>query len=448
MWATGIAMWRSRPSTQMRSGTRRASASRISAFWSAIPRPWRSASRTPAPPSRRARPTAPSRRSACAIRKATAATCRSAAGRWIPKNGCAPAPRHSGAPGVTCRSMSPLWRLLILRMAVAGRGAACLLRPAAADPVEDFYRGKQIKIYIRAAPGGNYDVYSRLLGRHLARFLPGNPSVLPINMPGGGGLVALNYVANVAPRDGTVLTMITQSFPMDQALGLDKNLKVDLRSLNWIGNMSETNEFFYTAKSSPTKTLQDARRRETPVAATGAGSIMTQLAAVYNNMLGTRFKVIYGYPSGPDMTLAVERGEVEGRSTSNPQVLGARKAEVVAKYNFIIQAGLRKLPGYEDAPLLRQLASGAEQQAVFDFISKAVVVARPIVTNPAVPPERVAALRRAFDAAMADPLLLDEAPRENLEIGTRSGGGLQGIVAENLTPPAPILAKRAQRIQI
>src|SRR6266852_4441720 len=138
---------------------------------------------------------------------------------------------------------------------IAAIAVAALAAPAIAEPVADFYRGKQIKIYIRAAPGGNYDTYSRLLGRPSARFIPGNPSVLPINMPGGGGLVALNYVANVAPRDGTVLTMITQSFPMDQALGVQKNLKVDLRTLNWIGNMSETNEFFYTAKSSPTKTL-------------------------------------------------------------------------------------------------------------------------------------------------------------------------------------------------
>jgi tripartite-type tricarboxylate transporter receptor subunit TctC len=320
--------------------------------------------------------------------------------------------------------------------------------PAVAESAADFYRGKQIKIYIRAAPGGNYDIYSRLLGRHIARFIPGNPSVLPINMPGGGGLVALNYVANVAPRDGTVITMITQSFPMDQALGLDKNLKVDLRTLNWIGNMSETNEFFFTAKASQTKTLQDARSRETPVAATGAGSIMTQLAAVYNNMLGTRFKVIYGYPSGPDMTLAMERGEVEGRSTSNPQVLGPSKAEVAAKYNFLIQTGLRKLADYEEVPLLRDLAGSAEQQAVFDFISKAVVVARPIATNPGVPPERVAALRRAFDAVMADPLFRDEARRENLDIGTRSGEELQAIVAEMLATPPSILAQVAQAIQI
>src|ERR1700688_2952362 len=343
------------------------------------------------------------------------------------------------------RMMPPLRRPAAVAIAVAI--AISATAPVAAEPVADFYRGKQIKIYIRAAPGGNYDVYSRLLARRIVRFLPGNPSVLPVNMPGGGGLVALNYVARVAPRDGTVITMITQSFPMDQALGLDKNLKVDLRTLNWIGNMSETNEFFYTNKASPTKTLDDARARETPVAATGAGSIMTQLAAVYNNMLGTRFKVIYGYPSGPDMTLAMERGEVEGRSTSNPQVLAASKAEVMAKYNFLIQAGLRKLPDYEEVPLLRELARNAEQQAVFDFISKAVVVARPIVTNPDVPHERVAALRRAFAAAMEDPLPRDEAQRENLDLGTSSGEELQGLVGEMLATPPAILERVAQAIQ-
>jgi tripartite-type tricarboxylate transporter receptor subunit TctC len=242
--------------------------------------------------------------------------------------------------------------------------------------------------------------------------------------------------------------MITQSFPMDQALGLDRNLKVDLRTLNWIGNMSETNEFFYTAKSSATKTLADARARVTPVAATGAGSIMTELAAVYNNMLGTRFKVIYGYPSGPDMTLAMERGEVEGRSTSNPQVLGTSKADVAAKYNFLIQAGLRKFPDYEEVPLLRELAANAQQQAVFDFISKAVVVARPLVTNAQVPPERVLALRRAFDAAMADPQLREEGRRENLDIEARSGETLQGLVDEMLATPAAVRALVAQAIEI
>jgi len=321
--------------------------------------------------------------------------------------------------------------------------------PALADPIEDFYRGKQIRMYIRAAPGGNYDVYSRVLGRHLTRFIPGNPVVVPVNMPGGGGLVALNFVANAAPRDGTVLTMITQSFPMDQALRLDNNLKVDMRSLNWIGNMSNTNEFLYTGKSSPTRTLDDARRRETVIAATGIGSIVTQLSAVYNNVLGTKLKVIYGYPSGPEMTLALERGEVEGRSTSNPQVLAPTKAEILAKYNFLIQAGPRKIPMFEEVPLLRDQARSDDEHHVFDFLSNAIVLARPIVTNAGVPAERVAALRRAFDATLADRAFLEDAEKQSLEIGAKSGEELQKIVSDLIeTPPAVLeLVKRAIQIK-
>src|SRR6185436_9021933 len=135
-----------------------------------------------------------------------------------------------------------------------------------------------------------------------------------------------------------------------------KGLKLDLRTLHWIGNMSDTNEFLFTAKKSSTRTLDDARRRETPIAATGIGSIVTQLAGLYNNRLGTKFKVIYGYPSGPDMTLALERNEVEGRSTSNPQVLGASKAEIDAKYNFLAQTGVAKIAQFADVPLLSDLA--------------------------------------------------------------------------------------------
>ena len=323
--------------------------------------------------------------------------------------------------------------------------------PARADAVADFYRGKQMKIYIRAAPGGNYDVYSRLIGRYLVRYLPGNPTLLPVNMPGGGGLVALNYVANVAPRDGTVLTMITQSFPMDQALGLDRNLKVDLRSLNWIGNMSDDGTVFFTNKSSPTKTLDDARARQTIVAATGAGSIMTQLAAVYNNMLGTRFKVVFGYPSGPDMNLAMERGEVEGRSTSNPPALlgpNSGRAEILARYNLLIQAGVKPLPHYEDVPLLHDLARNDEERQIFDFISGGIAVSRPIVAAAGVPADRVAALRHAFELAMADPELIKEAQAEGLEISPMSGEQLQAIITGLLDTPPAILAKVSKAIEL
>jgi tripartite-type tricarboxylate transporter receptor subunit TctC len=329
--------------------------------------------------------------------------------------------------------------------------AALVATPAAADPIAEFYAGKQIRIYIRAAAGGNYDIYSRLLGRHITRFIPGNPTVVPINMPGGGGIVALNYVANVAPKDGTVLTMITQSFPMDQALGLDKNLKVDLRTLNWVGNMSDTSMFFFTSKSSATRTLDDARKRETVVAATGLGSIMTQLAAVYNNTLGTRFKVIYGYPSGPAMSLAMERGEVEGRSTSNPQGLaapGTAAADILSRYNFLLQTGVRKPAGYERVPLLIDLERTSGERPIFDFISNAVSISRPIVTTAGVPAERVAALRRAFDAATSDPDFLKEAAQQGLEISAMNGAELEKIITGMLETPPAVLDRVRQVIRI
>jgi tripartite-type tricarboxylate transporter receptor subunit TctC len=310
--------------------------------------------------------------------------------------------------------------------------------PARADAVSDFYRGKQIQFYIRAAPGGNYDVYSRLLGEYMIRYIPGHPGLLPINMPGAGGLVALNYVANVAARDGTALTMITQTFPLDQTLGLDKNLKVDLRALQWIGDMSDSNEFLFTRKDSQSKTLQDARRRATLMAATGRGSITGLLATLYNNLLGTKFKVIYGYPSGPDMSLAMERGEVEGRSTSNPEALASTDDEARAKYNFLIQAGLKAAPGYRDVPLLDDLATNAEERRIFEFVSGAAVIARPVVTNAGVPPQRVAALRSAFDATMRDPNFLADARRQDLQISAMSGVDLQKLVFNLLDASAKL----------
>jgi tripartite-type tricarboxylate transporter receptor subunit TctC len=322
---------------------------------------------------------------------------------------------------------------------------------AAGDDIADFYRGRQIRVYIRAAPGGNYDIYSRLLGRYIARYLPGSPMVLPFNMPGGGGLVALNYVANVAPQDGTVLTMITPSFPMDQTLGLDKNLKVDLHKLGWVGNMSDSSIIYFTKKSSATHTLADAQKRVTLVAATGNGSIVPQLVAVYNNTLGTQFKIIFGYPSGPDMTLAMERGEVEGRSTTNPDILlgaGASAADIRAHFNFIIQTGMRKLPGYEDVPLLRDLARNDDERRIFDFVSQAVAISRPVVTTPNVPPARLAALRRAFDAALADPKFLAEARRLELEIAPMTGEKLQALVETMLATPPDVLAKIASAVQL
>src|SRR4051794_14052080 len=329
--------------------------------------------------------------------------------------------------------------------------AAFVALSARADPVEDFYRGKQIRIVIRAAPGGNYDLYSRLLARHIVRFIPGNPTTIPVNMPGGSGLTALNYVADVHAKDGTVLTMMTQTFPLEQALNLNDKLKADMRRLNWIGNMSDATSFLLTSRASQTRTIDDAKRRETVIGVPSLADTSAWLTQVTNGMLGTRFKLVPGYTSGPDMNLAMERGEIDGRGTSNPKAMFAGGAEHGRDgrplFNFLLQWGVKKNLDFGNVPLLSELATNPEQKAIFDFVCQVASLARPVTTNADVPPERVAALRRAFDLTMKDPEFLAEAERQLMEITPMAGEGLAQLVTDIVNAPASVIeqVRRALR---
>jgi tripartite-type tricarboxylate transporter receptor subunit TctC len=188
--------------------------------------------------------------------------------------------------------------------------------PACADPVADFYGGKQIKLIIRSNVGGTYDLYGRLLARHMTRHIPGNPTILPVNMGGGGGIKAANYVAEIAPRDGTILTIVSQGLAVDQGLGLNPSFTADLRDFNWVGNLSSAGQVVVAWHKSPVKSLDDAMKREIVVGTTGAGSIAVQIGAVLINVVGAKFKLIVGYADAHDVNIAMERGEVEGRSSS------------------------------------------------------------------------------------------------------------------------------------
>ncbi len=340
-----------------------------------------------------------------------------------------------------------------LRQALVKGGIAGLLvgivfavsSTAGAEPVADFYKGKQLRIIIRAGPGGNYDLYSRLLLRHMVQYIPGRPVGVPVNMPGGSGLTALNYVAEVAPKDGTVLTMVTQTFPLEQALGLNKNLKLDLRKLDWLGNMSEANTFLLTSRFSPTKTLNDAKRRETVMAVPSTADVTAWLAALLNNTLGTKLKLVAGYPSGPAMNLAMERKEVEGRGTTNPRALliAGGSGDGAAAFNLLLQSGLRKDKDYPDVPLLGDLATNDKQRLVFAYFSKMGALARPIALAGGIPPDRLAALRAAFKATMQDADFIAEAKRQMMEIGMMSGDEVQQIV-DDLVDISPDLADQVR----
>ena len=315
---------------------------------------------------------------------------------------------------------------------------------ARADEVEDFYRGKTIQFIIRsAAGGGGYDSYARLLGRHIGRHIPGNPRVLPVNMPGGGGIVAANYVAKVAPKDGTILTIVGQGLVADQALGVNKSLQADLRTFNWVGNMSDSNQILAVWRNSPAKTFAEAREREITIGTTQAGSISQQLTAFYNNVLGARLKIVFGYPDGHDVDLAMERGEIDGRGTNTwASYIAVTPHYVTEKLIIpILQVGLRKDPALPDTPLLRDLARTPADQPLLDFLSEAVAVGRPIATTPGVPAARVAALRRAFDETLKDPEFIREATVERAEISPMNGAELARLVDDLIATPDDIKAR-------
>jgi tripartite-type tricarboxylate transporter receptor subunit TctC len=311
------------------------------------------------------------------------------------------------------------------------------------DSVADFYKGKQVKMVIRSSTGGGYDLYARMLMRHMTRHIPGKPRAVNINMPGGGGIKAANYVALVAPRDGSVLTIVSQGLPMYQGLKLGSKLKADMKAFNWIGNLSISNQILVVWHTSPIKTLEDAKKRKINVGTTGAGSISTQLPAVYNNILGTKFNIIFGYFSGGEINFAMERGEVEGRGTNTWASYNSATPRLIKEKLIrpLIQTGLKKEKDLPNVPLLRDLATNPEDKAVLEYVSKAIAVGRPIAVAQGVPMARVAALRAAFDATLEDSQFKAEAKKQRAEIAPMSGIEMQKLVSELVDAPEDLGAK-------
>jgi tripartite-type tricarboxylate transporter receptor subunit TctC len=312
--------------------------------------------------------------------------------------------------------------------------------PALADDVREFYKGKQIRMIVRTTVGGDYDQYSRLLARFMGKHIPGSPSILVVNMPGGGGITAANYMAQIAPRDGTVIGIVSQGLAVDQALGVSPQLKADLREFNWIANVVFSNQLLVVWKTSPTKTLEDAKKRETTIGTTGAGSASVQYPAFYNNVLGTKFKIVFGYPGGQHIDLAMERGEVEGRGTNPYSGWMASKPTWIPTKQIIplIQAGIEKEPALPDVPLIIDQPVKPEDKPLLQFMAQASTVGRPLATTPGVAAERVAALRAAFAETVKDPEFIAAAAQETMEVRPMTGDKLQGIIFGLLSAPQDV----------
>ena len=301
--------------------------------------------------------------------------------------------------------------------------------------VEEFYRGRKIDLVIGYSPGGTYDLYARLVARHLGRHIPGKPLIVPRNMPGAGSRTAATFVASIAPRDGSVLATADQSLALQQAAG-DNRIKFDTTKFIYIGNPNVENNTTVTWHASGVKTIEDAKRRTVTMGATG-GSTSSQYPKAMNALLGTRFKIILGYPGGNDINLAMERGEVDGRGSNSWASWKATRPHWLAenKINILVQIGLKKAPDLPGVPLLMDLAANPDDRALLRLLSGSTQIGRPIFTTPEVPAERVAALRTAFDAMLRDPAFLQEAKKENFDIDPVSGEALQKLVGEIAATP-------------
>lgn len=312
--------------------------------------------------------------------------------------------------------------------------------PAAADAVADFYKGKQIRFVVRTTVGGDYDLYTRLIARFINKYIPGNPGIVVVNMPGGGGITAANYMAQVAPRDGTVIGIVSQGLAVDQALASSPQLKADLREFNWIANVIYSNQLLVVWHTSPTKTIEDAKKRVTTIGTTGAGSVSVQFPAFYNNVLGTKFKIVFGYPGGQHIDLAMERGEVEGRGANPYSGWMASKPTWIPQKKIIplIQAGLKKEPALPDVPLIVDQQVRPGDKPLLEFMAKASTVGRPLATTPGVPADRVAALRAAFAKTVRDPEFIATAKKENMQIKPQTAEELTQVIMGLLNAPQDV----------
>ena len=318
--------------------------------------------------------------------------------------------------------------------------AGLLPSTAGAEAVADFYRGKTISMIIATAPGGDYDLRARLVSRHMGRHIPGNPAIVPRNMPGGVGIQAANYMATVAAKDGTSLHAIMQNMSSHQALG-GAGAEFDTRKFFWIGNTTDTPNTLVSWHETGVRTIKDVMTRELAVGAPGTATASVYYPRALNELAGTKFKIVAGYPGGNPVNLAMERGEVGGRVNSWASWKSTKPDWLRDKKIFVlVQMGLKRHPELADVPTIIELAKTEEGKAVMLFLSADVPISRAYVTTPGVPADRVSALRRAFDATMKDPQFLAEAAKTAMDISPSTGEEAQKYSDLIANTPAPVLA--------
>ncbi len=316
--------------------------------------------------------------------------------------------------------------------------------PSAADD-KNFYEGNTINVIVGFGPGGGYDLYARLLAQHLGKHIPGRPTVVVQNMAGAGGIRAANYVYTAAPKNGTVIAAVNQFAAMFQLLGGNVR-QYDAAKTHWLGSMASSNNVVYVWHASGIKTLDDAKQREVPLAGSGVISDANIYPAILNAMVGTKFKVINGYEGTNDSNLAIERGEIDGRGGgAYSSLVSTRPAWLREhKVNIIVQTGIEKESDLPNVPLLTDLARTEEERQIAAVVTLPIAIGYNNWLAPEVPPERVEILRKAYAETLADPELLADARKLQLDIRPKTGAQIAALVKKAAETPKPVLDKIAK----
>src|SRR5215813_221195 len=312
---------------------------------------------------------------------------------------------------------------------------------ASAQTPEQFYKGKTIDFIIGYPPGGSNDVWARLIAHHIGKHIPGKPNVVPKNMPGAGSFLAVNTVYSVSPKDGTVLAIGAPTTALDEKLG-SQGVRFKTAELNWVGRVDSLINIVFLWHTSKVKTFADAQKIESTLSGTGAGSTVSIYPTVMNNVFGTKFKLIMGYKGSADAQLAVQRGEVEGHSTSWVAVkVGHPEWYQTKQISILVQFALTRHPELPEVPTAVDLARNDEERQILSAIMAAAEVGSAFFTTPGVPPDRLNALRRAFDATMQDKEFLADVERTKLSVSPMKGEDLQQLVKQVSDLPPNLLEK-------
>lgn len=302
---------------------------------------------------------------------------------------------------------------------------ACAMGPltALAQGDAEFYRGKTITVGIPSDAGGGYDSHGRLFANYLSRHIPGNPTIVAQNQGAGAGLVLANNLFNTAPKDGTSIALMRASVLYEELYG-NSAVRFKAREFNWLGNMNSGQDTCVFWSGRGVANPEDFFAREHVIGADGVAGMDYSFPKIYNEILGAKFKIVTGYKGTPDRILAMERGEIEGAcGVTTSQIKTLLMDQVNSgRIKIIAQAGLTSDPAFKNAPNMLTLAKTAEQRNALEFLFAQLKLSRPVAAPPGIPPERVAVLRRAFDAIVKDPEFLAEAGRQRLDVDPTNGG--------------------------